>query len=77
MPDLEGSSNTLLKFPTKLKELKIEKAGSEKVDFSNLVLPTGLQILNLRGLSFNDGYLSNGLRRVYIRNFKSYIEKQL
>lgn len=70
MPDLEGSSNTLLKFPTKLKELKIEKAGFEKVDFSNLVLPTGLQILNLRGISFNGGYLSDGLRRVYIRTSK-------
>lgn len=52
IPSLEGSDNSLLTFPPNLKVLRIQNTGFQNVNFSSLVLPTSLEVLNLRGIFF-------------------------
>ena len=67
---IEGSDNSLLSLPSNLKILRIHDPGFLNADFSNLAPSASLDLLNLHGLSFNDGYLGDNLRKVYIRTSK-------
>ena len=70
IPGIEGSDNSLLSLPSNLKILRIHDPGFLNADFSNLAPSASLDLLNLHGLSFNDGYLGDNLRKVYIRTSK-------